>query len=368
MQKKLNLLLFSLVFALVAMGAVSAADNSSDNLTATSVDQAALQDNSSTTDINTEYPANSNQSSETVQNQALPDPQIWNNGIPVARSIYPAGYNFPTIQQAIGEAQSGDTIMLAENGVFHEYIIVNNKDLNFKVFNNGQATITGDGLRRVVLIQAATATFENITITNGYDIYGAGIVNYGVLTLRNCIISNNIANYYVSAIYNYGTLNLENCIISNNQVTGGSDDYGFGTIWNDWYATLTMRKSTITNNQAYSITAGLMNFGTAKIYDSHITNNVANNPYPEFIFGGGAIFNYIQGVLEIYGSNLINNHAYYAGAVYSTNTNTISILNFNRIVGNNQSSGSPYQVYADNYLGGSPNINAKYNWWGSNNY
>ncbi len=306
MQKKLTLLTFALLFSLAAMGAVSAADTP-DNSTLPSVDPALTT-------------PDTNQSSDVqpvTLNQTLPDPRIEHNGV-IGATVY------PTIQAAINAAQSGDTIWLEQNGVFHEYITVW-KNLNFRVFNGGQATITGDNSRKVVqVLSGVTATFENITFTNGRDGTGAGIVNDGTLTLNNCAVTNNVATGYAGGILNYGTLTLNRCVIS--------------------------------DNQAFYYGAGILNLGgTLNIYDSNLTGNVATTD-TYYGYGGGAVFNY-YGTLRIYRSNILNNHAYNAGAVYS-NVNNV-IMNFNRIVGNTQH--TAYQVYSE-----SSNINAEYNWWGSN--
>ena len=327
-QKKLTFLAITLVLALAAMGAASAADTPENS---TIVDPVMATNQSS--------------NSSEVINQTLPDPRIEHNGV-MGTTIY------PTIQMAIDSAQSGDTIWLEENGVFHEYINVW-KNLNFKVFNGGQATITGDGIRRVMLIQpGVTATFENITITNGRQYEAAGIINYGTLTLNNCAVTNNYAyGNEAGGIYNGGAMTLNNCVISNNYA-----NHYAGGIWNNYGCTLTLNNCVVNNNRALEFGAGILNFrGTVNINNCNLTNNEATIDY-NYYYGGGALFNY-YGTLRVYGSNLLNNHAYNAGAVYST-TNDV-IMNFNRIVGNTQH--TPYQVYSESY-----NINAEYNWWGSN--
>ena len=78
------------------------------------------------------------------KNQKLPDPQIYRNGVPV-------GPVYTTIADAISNAQSGDTIMLENGAIFKEHDLTINKNLDFKVFNNGHATIDANNLGRVFL-------------------------------------------------------------------------------------------------------------------------------------------------------------------------------------------------------------------------
>ena len=96
---------------------------------------------------NNQTKTNNNQSiNSTDQNTTSSDPQIYNGGVPVSRGIYPAGYSFTTIQDAINAAQAGDTIML-ENGATFSGVgntqITISKNLNFDVLNGGTATIDG---------------------------------------------------------------------------------------------------------------------------------------------------------------------------------------------------------------------------------
>jgi hypothetical protein len=81
-----------------SVGNVSAApiNTTHDNLNQVSANQAKIQLNTTTNITNTQATV------KTIK----PDPQIYNNGAPVARGGNPAGYEYPSIASAIIAAQS----------------------------------------------------------------------------------------------------------------------------------------------------------------------------------------------------------------------------------------------------------------------
>jgi uncharacterized repeat protein (TIGR01451 family) len=233
--------------------------------------------------------------SKTNTTSKIADPQIYNSGAPVARGGHPAGYIFPTIASAITNAQSGDTIMLENGATFLEHGLIINKNLNFNVFSNGHATIDGQNLGTVFIIsKGVTSHFQNLIITRGRGVSGGGIQNNGILTLNNCVFTNNHAQNggaiynggtvsYISTTrtsetvsLNGGTLTVNNCIFTGNTASqNGGAIYNAGTINVD---ASTLTSVTITKNG-----------GTATISNSTFKSNSAQN--------GGAIFN--GGTLDI---------------------------------------------------------------------
>ena len=104
------MLIFTIIFTLTVIGAASAADNSSTDLTATNIVQTTQTQHSSDTSnnittsnnllTNTSTTQSSNvQTTDNLSNnkstssQTVTDPQIWNGGVPVARGPYTAGQN-----------------------------------------------------------------------------------------------------------------------------------------------------------------------------------------------------------------------------------------------------------------------------------
>ncbi|MDI6724010.1 MAG: hypothetical protein QMD61_05135 [Methanobacterium sp.] len=324
-QKKLLMIIAILILSLAISGAVSAEDGTENNLT----------------------------ENDTL-NQTLPDPRIEHNGV-IGPTVY------ATIQDAINAAQSGDTIWLEDGATFttgqvwRPAIVHVTKNLSFRVFNDGTATISGTNTRRAIYVDSGvTANFYNITITQGrslnpllYD--GAGIFNNGgTVNLYNCILDNNDGLWRGGGIYNnHGTVRIENTIIRNNNVPVSG-----GAIYNN-QGTVNIVSSTITGNSARNGGGIYNNDGTVTIENSNLNSNSVSGTGTN---NGGAVYN-DNGDLFIYGSNILNNAASNeGGAVYAT-TGTTNTIQYNRIIGN-----SDRVLYRE----GLSNIDARFNWWGSN--
>ena len=127
-------------------------------------------------------------------NQTLPDPQIYNDGCAGFLWRVPERHVFRTIADAIAAAKSGDTIMLEDGQTFYEHGLTINKNLNIHVFNNGHATIDGQLLGGIFIVNpGVTLNLQNIILTNGKATNGAAILNYGILNLNGCSFTNNYA-------------------------------------------------------------------------------------------------------------------------------------------------------------------------------
>ena len=307
-----QMFIFTIIFTLAIMGAASAADNSSNNLTAQASSTIVAND---TTNSN-----NSAQVQADVQNQTGTDPQIEHNGV-----INPTIY--PNIQAAVTAAQSGDTIWL-ENGATFTGItntqITISKNLIFDVFGGGTATIDGSGTNWGFYINPGyTVSFNNIIFQNFVkNSFGAAIANEGVLSVTGCTFTGNSAPYS-GAIGNIGTCTVTDCNFTGNSVTNNG-----GAIAND--GTLTVTGSTFTSNTAGSNGGAIASDGTLNINQcTFIGNNAVN---------GGAISNLIigsnRGTAQIHYSRIVDNTAVNGNAIY----NSLGCF-----------------------------VNAEYNWWGSNN-
>lgn len=220
----------------------------------------------------------------------------------------------------------------------------NNAAIGAGIWNSGptsisDSTITGN----IASIQgggihhwSGTLTLTDTNIThNTATSYGGGISNDGTLYIQNSAINDNTAQFG-GGIYNIDReVVLDNTEILRNTATdyNGNGARG-GAIYNH-YGAVTIDKSKINNNTAYSYT---------------------------FVYGGG-IYTY-GGSLTITNSNFNHNTAaatsnVYGGGIYTYDS--VVTMNFNRIVGN-----SPKAIYhsLDSQYG---TVNAEYNWWGSNN-
>ena len=206
---------------------------------------------------------------ETGKVQTSPDPQIYKNGVAVARGTHPAGYVYPTIAAAITDALSGDTIMLENGSTFYENLRIS-KNLNFDVLLNGRATLDGKSVNQIVRIASGyTVTFNDINFLNGFiNGNGGAIRNYGTLILTNCAFTKNSATGYGGAIYSNGTTTLNNCSFTSNSAPSGGAIYTNGT--------LTITGSTFTSNIATQDGGSIYSNRNLYISDSSFTSNTAS--------------------------------------------------------------------------------------------
>ena len=76
---------------------------------------------------------------------------------------------------------------------------------------------------------------SGLTIADGSKAYGAGLVNFGTLTVSDCAFANNTAtNNGGGGIYNVGVLTVSNCVFTGNVAnpTATSSSAGGGILSN----------------------------------------------------------------------------------------------------------------------------------------
>jgi large repetitive protein len=111
---------------------------------------------------------------------------------------------------------------------------------------------------RVFHILSGTVQIEQLTITKGRNVAGAGVYNAGTLTLNSVTVTNNIATAGAggassgAGIYSTGTLTLNNSMVSNNSATSGYKGISLGAGIHNNGGTLTLNSSTVTGNRAVS--------------------------------------------------------------------------------------------------------------------
>ncbi|MDP8238339.1 MAG: T9SS type A sorting domain-containing protein [Candidatus Hatepunaea meridiana] len=119
-----------------------------------------------------------------------------------------------TIQGAINEAESGDTV-LVHPGVYHESISLIEEEIVvgslFLVTGNSEyitsTILNGDGCRRQVYIYnvGENGVLCGMTIYNGHDDYGGGImINGSHIHIRNLLVRQNNAERFGGGIYCIG--------------------------------------------------------------------------------------------------------------------------------------------------------------------
>ena len=212
------------------------------------------------------------------------------------------GTDYTSIQAGINEAQEGDTISIY-SGTNHENLDIK-KNINIVGAGKDSTVIDGGNLNTVIYVESgATVTISGLTIRNRmtqYLQYGGGIYNSGDLTLKDSAVTGIIISGDGGGIYNsyYAVLTLINSQVTGNIVTGNYGSGG-GGIFNN-HGTITLRDSIISENIAHGTElggygGGIYNlYGTVTLYNSKITGNTATGNYFSTRDGnyGGGIYNY----------------------------------------------------------------------------
>ena len=262
---------------------------------------------------------------------------------------------FQTINKGMSSVDDNGTVKIA-NG---NYTGVGNVNLtiskNMTILGQSQkgTIINGTGTNWVFHISSGfNVTIQNLTITKATTTdYGSAIANNGNLTVTNCTFTDNKATRG-GAIYNTGTIaDLSGCTFISNVATSDSN-YGGGVIYNTG-AIGSLSGCTFTHNNAKWAGGAILSYDgiITSLSDCTFTNNTA--------VIGGAIAN--QGSITVNGCTFIDNAvgtSYGGGAIYSQYSG-ISV-HFSRFVNNTATKGK-------DIWGNDGSIDAKYNWWGSNN-
>jgi hypothetical protein len=157
------------------------------------------------------------------------------------------------------------------------------------------------------VMNSGDLTLHNVTLSSGIR----GVYNYGILKIKNSIISNNAGN----GVINGGSLIIENSTVSDNGA-GGLAHAGGGVLNS---GTLTIANSRISNNAAHYWGGGLYNTGISSttITNSTISDNVAGAR-------GGGVYNFL-GNLTLENSTISGNSSGWGGGLL--NTATLAIAN-----------------------------------------
>jgi hypothetical protein len=280
---------------------------------------------------------------------------------------------YNTIQVALNDADSGDTIEV-DDGTYDESITfpsgkkiilqsINGKSFTIIRGNDGSNTVTISNSLDGTTLEGFTITHESgnsgmgIYIYSGYlsinnstisdnnhndsmYIEGCGIYNAGadILTITNSTISDNTSANVAGGIRSMGPLTITNSIISNNTSDhddGGIENVGTSTIADSTISgntgnsgggivntgALTITNSTISDNisiNCFDNAAGIINTGALTITNSTISDNSGGSR-------SGGIYNTLYGQLIITGSTISNNTSCHAaGGIFNVGALTIT--------------------------------------------
>jgi len=249
--------------------------------------------------------------------------------------------NYSSIQDAIDNASSGDTIYVF-SGIYHENILID-KSINLIGEDKTSTTIDGDGGRRIVTIMSSSvkimgftlknseqsgfaeairtfneaSSIDNITISNciihkcGKGIYGG---NVSFFTIKNCNIFDNIGP--CAYIEDSDHITINSCDINNNGEDLGCDVRSGGiTIWGykQHCLNISVFDCDIYNNIGLGI--DILQSKNVEIYN----NNIYDNTWM------GTCFMLVTN-LEIHHSNISENTKY---GIFIEECNETNIYNNN---------------------------------------
>jgi hypothetical protein len=148
----------------------------------------------------------------------------------------------------------------------------------------GNLTIDANEAHRVFLVLIdVTAELRGVTVTGGLtNDGGGGILNFGMLTLTNCTVSGNTADFGGG---------ITNSLVTTNGLVAG---------------VLTLRNSRVSGNTAHGGGGGVVNDGTLTLTNTTVSGNTAD-------FGGGITNGLVAGVLTLTNSTVSGNTAEHSG-------------------------------------------------------
>jgi len=196
-----------------------------------------------------------------------------------------SGKPHTTIQAAINDAGTGDTVLVYE-GTYTETINFLGKAITVESVNGAAVTtIDGNASGAVVKFESGEgvdSVIDGFTITNGFSIVGAGIYcAQSSPTIINCIISENEAFVAGGGLFcgeSFST--ITNCIIFGNHAGNAGGAVVFGGV-SEEFPSITITNCTISGNIAEDgIGSGIYgagNHGSATIINSILWGNTGDN-------------------------------------------------------------------------------------------
>ncbi|MFC1805478.1 choice-of-anchor Q domain-containing protein [Planctomycetota bacterium] len=235
----------------------------------------------------------------------------------LAASTWNVPGDFTTIQEAITNAASGDTIVVTAD-TYNEKLSVINKDVSLIGAGVGQTVVDAGGAGSCLFMQGVTsaARVEGITFTNGGNVSnGGGIYLYGASPLiTHCEVVDNHVSQRGGGLYVFeSSPKIEHCFVTGNTATGTATGHGGAGLYIG-ISSATLDSNTISGNTA-SLTGGgvYLSSSTATLVNNVVADNqsgvsaggiyllnsgatltnntVASNALTASTFGGAGILN-----------------------------------------------------------------------------
>lgn len=245
----------------------------------------------------------------------------------VTYTVCPSGCDYSSIQAAVDEAAAGDTILIGA-GTYPENVEVY-KGLTLRGAGPELTIIDGNNAGGVLWTEAYPneaapngITLSGVTVQNGASIDGAGITNFGHLTLDNSRVINNTAVQRAGGIWNQGTITVTNSLIADNSAgsSAGGGLYQQPVI----QAKTTLINSEVAGNMAGAQGGGIyIGGGSFSMTATTVANNRAESSGP----AGGGIFLLTPQPVTIEASAIHSNQANDNGGGLSTGVTPVTIIN-----------------------------------------
>lgn len=211
----------------------------------------------------------------------------------------------------------------------------NDRERIFDIFDDDRPNV----------VRIANVTIQNGAVENvsGTGMEGAGLFNTGTTTLFRVVVTHNRAEMDGGGIMNDGEFGdsavltvIDSTIAQNMAGAFNALTDGGGGIYNKGGGTLTLERSTVSDNSAPILGGGIFNDGTGGSTITIINSTISGNHSGS---NGGGIFNTNSGTVNLQSVTVANNEAGVAGSSVGIGggvRNNSGTVNFrNTILGDN---------------------------------
>lgn len=237
--------------------------------------------------------------------------------------------DYPSIQQAISNANSGDTIVV-RNGIYYENIVVN-KSLIIKSEGDPRYTIIkGNETSDVIRVIADNVRIEGFTITSDITNLSSEEIYAGLrIESSNNVLTNNILTDNEVGIYVYYSNNniIADNIISNSSSNGIVLYFSNNNTITNNYITNNFHGISFqySNNNMIAHNNIVENRGNGILLDNSNDDNLILNNYISSYWSGIVIYSSDNNIIA---NNTITNHHNRGIELWHSNNNTIYLNDF----------------------------------------